>query len=77
MADQRKAVHAYLSDEAHDAWHELAAEHGISLSGLFEALAHDFTTHPPEKGGHPRWDEIVKATRKVDVERRRRGGRGR
>ena len=73
MAEQRRAVHAYLSDEAHDAWHDLAAEHGISLSGLFEALAHDFQKNPPDKGGHPRWDEIVKVTRKVDVERRRRG----
>lgn len=76
MADQRRAVHAYLSDEAHDAWHDLAAENGISLSGLFEALAKDFTDNPPEKH-HPRWNEIVKATRKIDVERRRRGGRTR
>ncbi len=73
MADQRRAVHAYLSDEAHDAWHNLAAEHGISLSGLFEVLAIDFRDNPPDEGGHPRWNQIVKATRKVDVERRRRG----
>ncbi len=74
MADLRRAVHAYLSDEAHDAWNDLAAEHGVSLSGLFEALAHDFTANPPNNGSHPRWDEIIRATRKIDVERRRRGG---
>jgi hypothetical protein len=35
----RKAIHAYLSPEAHDGWHDFAAENGVSVSGLLEAIA--------------------------------------
>jgi hypothetical protein len=36
MAPTRKAIHAYLSPEAHDAWHDFAAENGVSVLQLFE-----------------------------------------
>ena len=42
MADSRKAIHAYLTPEAHDRWHDFAAEEGVSVSGLLEAIARDW-----------------------------------
>lgn len=73
MADERRAIHAYLTEESHNVWHELAEETGVSLSGFLEAIARDMQAHPPEKGGHPRWDEVVKGARRIDAQRRRRG----
>ena len=43
MADSRKAIHAFLTPESHEAWHEFAAEHGVSVSGLIEAIALDWS----------------------------------
>jgi len=73
MPDERRAIHAYLTAESHDTWHRVAEEAGVSLSGLLEALATDMAAKSPEKGGHPRWDEIVRTARKIDAQRRRRG----
>lgn len=73
MADERRAIHAYLTEESHNVWHELAEETGVSLSGFLEAIARDMSEHPPEKGGHPRWDDIVRTARRIDAQRRRRG----
>lgn len=64
----RKALHAYLSDEAHDTWHAVAAEFGVSVSGLLEAMAQDLSG----KGAATRMEPTVKRARKVDAERRRR-----
>jgi hypothetical protein len=44
MAPTRKAIHAYLSPEAHDAWHDFAAENGVSVSGLLEAIASEWSS---------------------------------
>jgi hypothetical protein len=74
-SSDRRAIHAYLSEESHDVWHELAERCGMSLSGFLEALARDFQEHAPDTGGYPRWDEVVRAARRVDAERRRRGRR--
>lgn len=72
MAEERRAIHAYMTVESHETWHGVAEESGISLSGLLEALAADMREHPPDDGGHPRWNEVVKAARRVDAQRRRR-----
>lgn len=64
----RKALHAYLSDEAHDTWHAVAAEYGVSVSGLLEAMAQDLGG----KTSASRLEATVKRARKVDAERRRR-----
>lgn len=74
MAEERRAVHAYLTVDSHEVWHTVAEETGISLSGFLEALATDMRENPPEEGGHPRWREIVRSARKIDAQRRRRGG---
>ena len=63
----RKALHAYMSDEAHETWHEYAARMGISVSGLLEALA--------DQGALDTFAEtsdVVQSARRVDTDRRRR-----
>ncbi|MEZ5141082.1 MAG: hypothetical protein R2726_00980 [Acidimicrobiales bacterium] len=72
MAEERRAIHAYLTVGGHDVWHSTAEDAGVSLSGLLEAMAADFREHQPDEGGHPRWDEVVKAARRIDAQRRRR-----
>jgi hypothetical protein len=62
----RKALHAYLSPEAHTIWSDYASEMGISLSALLEAIA---------QAGAINWKEasaVVKAARQIDADRRRR-----
>lgn len=63
---ERKALHAFVSDEAHDHWHDFAAENGVSVSAILEALAPELD-HIPGPSDH-----VIKAARKVDAERRRR-----
>ena len=33
-----RAVHAYLSDGAHETWQDVATEYGVSVSGLIVAM---------------------------------------
>ena len=73
MPETRKAIHAWLSPEAHDGWHDFAAEEGVSVSGLLEAIAADWAER--EKRGEPpatERDRVTKAARRVDAARRRR-----
>lgn len=74
MSEERRAIHAYLEVDSHKVWHTISEEAGISLSGFLEALAHDMRDFPPDDGGHPRWKEILRSARKIDANRRRRGG---
>lgn len=75
---ERKAIHAYLSPEAHDIWHNYAEEEGVSVSGLLEVMATDMLALDLESGDGqlsirnllPR---ATKAARKLDAQRRRRG----
>ncbi len=75
MADDssRRALHAYVSDDAHDKWHGFAAEQGVSVSAILEALAPQLTfeegADQPVADG---LDRVVKAARKIDAARRRR-----
>ena len=73
MAAERRAIHAYLTPESHEVWHRVAEDAGVSLSGFLEALAADMGDNPPDVGGHPRWDDIVRSARRIDAQRRRRG----
>lgn len=43
MTAVRKALHAYLSEEAHDAWHRFAEDNGVSLSAVLTALGTSLT----------------------------------
>jgi hypothetical protein len=69
MAEERRAVHAYLSIESHQVWHRVAEEAGVSLSGLLEALASEMGE---DASSDPRWSARVREARKIDAQRRRR-----
>jgi hypothetical protein len=68
---ERRALHAYLSDDAHERWHDIAADLGVSVSALLESMAADLD----EGGGiviGPHFEETVRRARRIDAERRRR-----
>jgi hypothetical protein len=69
--DQRRALHAYLSDDAHDTWHQVAADLGCSVSAMLEVMAGDFDGQD-ENGSRARVEAIVKKARRIDADRRRR-----
>jgi hypothetical protein len=76
MAESRKAIHAFLTPASHEAWHEFAAESGVSVSGLIEAMALDWADR--RKGDDYELDEVealAKPARRIDAERRRRSRR--
>ncbi len=71
---QRKALHAYLSDDAHEQWHTFAAQEGVSVSAVLEALASelDFTNDSSGAPMKDRLNEVVAIARRTDASRRRR-----
>jgi hypothetical protein len=73
MADTRKAIHAYLSPEAHDRWHDFAAEQGVSVSGLLEAIAQEWKGQLEGDVDLPlEVESLAKSARRIDAARRRR-----
>ncbi len=70
----RKALHAYVSDDAHDQWHGFAAEQGVSVSAVLEALAAelDLDHNEAEEQMKDRLEGVVKTARQIDAKRRRR-----
>ena len=73
MADARRAIHAYLTPDAHDRWHDFAAEQGVSVSGLLEAIALDWKDQLDRGDDLPESVErLAKSARKIDASRRRR-----
>jgi hypothetical protein len=68
----RKALHAFLSDEAHDSWHRVAGELGVSVSGMLEAMAFELEKPAHESALGGRASTLVARARKIDAERRRR-----
>ena len=70
----RKALHAYVSDDAHDYWHGFATEHGVTVSAVLEALAPVLGNCSPKDPAKLTdvLNEVVKAARKIDAARRRR-----
>lgn len=70
----RKALHAYVSDVAHDQWHGFAAEQGVSVSAVLEALAAELQTDGTDADAPmaERLEAVVRAARRIDAQRRRR-----
>jgi hypothetical protein len=69
------ALHAYLSDEARQAWDILSFDNGVSVTGLLEAVALELIDDINDNDGsaeglRPEW---VKLARTTDANRRRRG----
>ena len=76
MADSRKAIHAFLTPESHEAWHEVAAESGVSVSGLIEAIALDWADRRDGIDQElPEVDALSLQARRIDAQRRRRARR--
>jgi hypothetical protein len=73
MADYR-ALHAYLSTEAHERWHVFAEEQGVSMTALLETMGVELPVGDDDL--RPEWQSRVRAARKIDAQRRRRGGAG-
>lgn len=67
---KRRALHAYVSDDAHDQWHNVAVEWGVSVSALLEALAPTLSVEPAGSDAEP--VSIVRSARQIDAKRRRR-----
>jgi len=73
MAEDRRALHAYLSAEAHDAWHDFAAEQGVSVSGMLEAYGLELAQVTSGKTKAKKEQiALVDTARKIDAVRRRR-----
>lgn len=70
MTRKRRALHAYVSDDAHDQWHNVAVEWGVSVSALLEALAPTLSSETAADDAEP--VSIVRSARQIDAQRRRR-----
>ncbi len=70
-AKRRRALHAYLSDAAHDTWHQFAADNGVTVSATLEALAAELHDRDPADGGID-FAPIIERARQTDSRRRRR-----
>ncbi len=65
---ERRALHAYLSERAHSQWHEFAAEQGVSVSAILEALASNLGVLDEDN----RAQTVIRRARQIDADRRRR-----
>lgn len=75
MPEERQALHAYLSEQAHTAWQTFAEENGVSVTGLLEALGVTLSDEIDAAGDAADIrQDWVKQGRKIDAQRRRRGG---
>lgn len=74
MAEERKALHAYLSERSYTAWQAFSEENGVSVTGLLESLGLNLAVEIAETGDADIRQDWVRAGRKVDALRRRRGG---
>jgi len=76
MADSRKAIHAFLTPDSHEAWHEFAAENGVSVSGLIEAMALDWSDRTEgDEFALEEVEALSRQARRIDAQRRRRSRR--
>jgi len=86
MADSRKAIHAFLTPDSHEAWHEFAADNGVSVSALIEAMALDWADRQADRtkgDGRTKGDDydlaevdaLSRQARRIDAQRRRRSRR--
>jgi len=71
---ERQALHAYLSEAAHTAWMNFAEENGVSVTGLLESLGLELEDEIEQAGDTDIRQGWVRRGRKVDAQRRRRGG---
>lgn len=65
----RKVIHANVSEQAFAAWQDFGIEHGVSVTGLIEALG---TLGPLAGSKSLNVDALVREARRIDSDRRRR-----
>jgi hypothetical protein len=70
----RQALHAYLSDNAYEAWQLFATANGVSLTALLEALGLELEAELANVEPEDLRQAWVKMGRRIDAQRRRRGG---
>lgn len=68
----RKALHAYVTDDAHEQWHGFAAEQGVSVSAVLEALAPALQVEIATPDQLLELGSIITEARRIDAARRRR-----
>lgn len=70
MAEDRRALHVLMSDDAHDGFRLFAKANGVTVAGFLEALGlalHEVDRPPPFLRG------VLIDAREIDAERRERG----
>lgn len=72
--ETRHAIHAYITEPNHTAWHDYAAEQGVSMSALLEALGEQLRDGAGLTTTNMAVEALIKAARRIDSDRRRRGG---
>lgn len=75
VPEERSALHAYLSPEAHGAWAFYSEENGVSLTSLLEALGMELRGELEHVEAHDLRQDWIKRARRIDANRRRRGSR--
>jgi hypothetical protein len=70
----RQAIHAYVSKEAHTAWGIFSEVNGVSLTSLLEALGLELRGELEDIDAADLRQDWIKSARRIDAERRRRGG---
>lgn len=73
--NHRQALHAYLSPGAHESWQAFSEDNGVSVTGLLEALGLELKVELAAIESDELRQDWVKRARRIDAERRRRGGR--
>ena len=72
----KSAIHAFITNEAHDTWHTVAAEEGASVTALLQALGDSdlaaVIASVKVTNGHGHQVPLVKAARNIDAQRRQR-----
>jgi hypothetical protein len=75
LLPERSALHAYLSNEAHQAWATFSEENGVSVTGLLEALGLELEEELETIDADELRRDWVRRARRIDASRRRRGPR--
>jgi hypothetical protein len=71
----RKALHAFVDEATHEAWHDFCSDNAISVSALLQALGDEIENTLGPKS--PMGSVLIKRARQLDaIRRRRRRGRG-
>lgn len=76
MTPGRRALHAYVYSEQHEAWHEFAASVGTSVSALLCGMIDEIEAGGMDERTLLNLGEVVKRARQHDSRNRRRSKDG-